>query len=223
MANELDEMTGPVNEAGRDVNVIDKQIPVKVGWGSTFFQVILWVLGIIPGLIFLIMKIKAKAYLDKLQQKVQHSASTIDNYMENRVVILKNAAKLLDRAVDLDKDVFVKVAEARGGKTGAAQDAARNEVNAQLDSITRSINVAFEAYPDLKAHNEIEDCLQQNSYLQREITAAREAYNDAVLEWNSIIFQWPTYKIVAAKNGYTTRIPFTASKETKDAARSVLF
>jgi LemA protein len=129
----------------------------------------------------------------------------------------------LDRAVDLDKDVFVKVAEARGGKTGAAQDAARNEVNAQLDSITRSINVAFEAYPDLKAHNEIEDCLQQNSYLQREITAAREAYNDAVLEWNSIIFQWPTYKIVAAKNGYTTRIPFTASKETKDAARSVLF
>ncbi len=223
MANELDEMTGPVNEAGRDVNVIDKQILVKVGWGSTFFQVILWVLGIIPGLIFLVMKIKAKAYLDKLQQKVQHSASTIDNYMENRVVILKNAAKLLDRAVDLDKDVFVKVAEARGGKTGAAQDAARNEVNAQLDSITRSINVAFEAYPDLKAHNEIEDCLQQNSYLQREITAAREAYNDAVLEWNSIIFQWPTYKIVAAKNGYTTRIPFTASKETKDAARSVLF
>ena len=223
MANELDEMTGPVNEAGRDVNVIDKQIPVKVGWGSTFFQVILWVLGIIPGLIFLIMKIKAKAYLDKLQQKVQHSASTIDNYMENRVVILKKAAKLLGRAVDLDKDVFVKVAEARGGKTGAAQDAARNEVNAQLDSITRSINVAFEAYPDLKAHNEIEDCLQQNSYLQREITAAREAYNDAVLEWNSIIFQWPTYKIVAAKNGYTTRIPFTASKETKDAARSVLF
>ena len=174
MANELDEMTGPVNEAGRDVNVIEKQILVKVGWGSTFFQVILWVLG-------------------------------------------------MDRAVDLDKDVFVKVAEARGGKTGAAQDVARNEVNAQLDSITRSINVAFEAYPDLKAHNEIEDCLQQNSYLQREITAAREAYNDAVLEWNSIIFQWPTYKIVAAKNGYTTRIPFTASKETKDAARSVLF
>jgi LemA protein len=223
MANELDEMTGPVNEAGRDVNVIEKQILVKVGWGSTFFQVILWVLGIIPGLIFTVMKIKAKAYLDKLQQKIQHNASTIDNYMENRVVILKNAAKLLDRAVDLDKDVFVKVAQARGGKTGAAQDVARNEVNAQLDSITRSINVAFEAYPDLKAHNEIEDCLQQNSYLQREITAAREAYNDAVLEWNSIIFQWPTYKIVAAKNGYTTRIPFTASKETKDAARSVLF
>ena len=85
------------------------------------------------------------------------------------------------------------------------------------------MDVAFEAYPDLKAHNEIADCMQQNSYLQKEITAAREVYNDTVLEWNSIIFQWPTYKIVAAKNGYTSRIPFAASKEMKDKARGTFF
>jgi len=34
MANELDELTGPVNAAGRDINVIEKQIPVTVGTGS---------------------------------------------------------------------------------------------------------------------------------------------------------------------------------------------
>ena len=39
MANELDEMTGPVAEEGRDANVINKQIPIKVGVGSTIFQV----------------------------------------------------------------------------------------------------------------------------------------------------------------------------------------
>lgn len=60
MANELDELSGPVNTNGRDVNVIEKQIPVKVGVGSTIFEVLLWVLGIIPGLIFLIKKIKAQ-------------------------------------------------------------------------------------------------------------------------------------------------------------------
>ena len=38
MANELDEMTGPVNAAGRDVNVIEKQLPVRVGFGSTLFE-----------------------------------------------------------------------------------------------------------------------------------------------------------------------------------------
>lgn len=69
MANELNELTDYVNEDGRDVNVIEKQIPVKVGWGSTLFEVLLWVCGIIPGLIFLFMKIKAQKYFDQLQQK----------------------------------------------------------------------------------------------------------------------------------------------------------
>ena len=52
MANMLDEETGPVREEGRDINVIAKQIPVKVGVGSTIFEVALWLLLIIPGLIF---------------------------------------------------------------------------------------------------------------------------------------------------------------------------
>ncbi|MBS1485335.1 MAG: LemA family protein, partial [Opitutales bacterium] len=39
MANDSDELTGPVNSQGRDINVIEKQIPVKVGWGSTLFEV----------------------------------------------------------------------------------------------------------------------------------------------------------------------------------------
>ena len=39
MANMLDETTGPIREEGRDVNVIDKQIPVKVGVRSTIFEI----------------------------------------------------------------------------------------------------------------------------------------------------------------------------------------
>ena len=60
MANLLDEMNDPVLEEGRDTGVIAKRIPVKVGFGSTLFEIMLWVLGIIPGIIFLVMKIKAK-------------------------------------------------------------------------------------------------------------------------------------------------------------------
>ena len=46
MANQLDEMNGPIMEQGHDVNVIAKQIPVTVGFGSKFFEIMLWVLGI---------------------------------------------------------------------------------------------------------------------------------------------------------------------------------
>ncbi len=111
MANVLDEETGPVRAEGREINVIAKQIPVTVGKGSKVFEVLLWFLLIIPGLVFLIMKIKAASYLRQLEQKIQHDASQIDNYLEQRVVILSNLAQLVDKAVKLDKDTFTAIAE----------------------------------------------------------------------------------------------------------------
>ena len=222
MANLLDEMNDPVLEEGRDTGVIAKRIPVKVGFGSTLFEIMLWVLGIIPGIIFLAMKIKAKNYFYALEQKLQHNASQIDNYLEQRVMILQNCAKLVDKAVGLDKETFSNIAMYRSGNT-AQTDEARNEIAGKLDGIGRSINIAFENYPELKAHQEIADAMQQNAYLQKEITAAREVYNDTVYTWNRDIFAWPTKMIVAARAGYTTRIPFAASKEVKEQARGVFF
>ena len=43
MANLLDEVTGVVNENGRDIHVIDRQIPVQIGFGSVLFEIALWV------------------------------------------------------------------------------------------------------------------------------------------------------------------------------------
>lgn len=221
MANELDEVTGPVRAEGRDVHVIDKQLPVTVGWGSKVFEVLLWVFGIFPGLIFTVMKAKTLSYFQGLQQQIQGAASTIDNFQVQRVVVLQNAAKLLDKAVDLDKDTFAKVAAYRSGSPISDED--RIKLADKTDAAMNSINVALEAYPELKAHSTIRDCMQQNERLQLEITSARELYNSKVLQWNTEIFLWPTKKIVAAKQGYTTRIPFTASAEMKAKSESVFF
>lgn len=219
MANQLDEFSTDVRPEGLDTKVIAKQLPVTVGVGSTIFEILLWVLGIIPGVVFLFMKIKAKNYFQQLQQKIQHNASQIDNYLEQRVVVLQNCARLLDKAIDLDKTTYENIAKFRSG----ASDEVRNDVAGQMDAISRSINVAVESYPDLKAHEEIADAMKQNMYLQREITAARELYNDTVNTWNREVFQWPTKQIVAAKEGYTTRVPFIASEEIKQQAKGVFF
>ena len=222
MANQLDELNPEVREEGLDTNVIVKKIPAEVGAGSKFFEIVLWICGIIPGLIFLFMKINAQKHFDQLQQKIQRNASQIDNYLEQRVMVLQNCARLLDKAIALDKSTFENIAKFRSGSVSDA-DAARNELGGQVETMSRDINVAFENYPDLQAHREIADAMQQNMYLQREITAARELYNDTINEWNKDIFEWPTKKIVAAKNGYTTRIPFAASKEIKEKAKAVFF
>lgn len=249
MANLLDEVTGPVNESGRDVHVIDKQLAVTVGTGSTLFQIALWVVipvlvllfvaimgstmenpllvavvgclvGILPGVIFIFMKISARNYFQQLEQRIQAEASNIDNYLEQRVQILQNVVGLVERAIDLDKDVMKAVAALRGGSVNETN---RNEVSAQVGSALGHLFPQVEAYPELKAHSAIADAMQQNNYLQREITAARTVYNSRVTQWNTDIFSWPTKMIVAAQQGYTTRIPFTTSAEIREAARSKFF
>ncbi|MBR2460110.1 MAG: LemA family protein, partial [Clostridia bacterium] len=212
MANMLDELDpAGVRAEGLDVHVINRRIPVKVGVGSLIFEILLWVLGILPGLIFLFMKIGAKNYLQQLEQKIQHDASQIDNYLSQRVVILSNCARLIDRAVSLDRDTFEAIARYRGG-VEAPVGGELGERAERVDGLSRSLRMAVESYPELRAHNEIQDAMQQNMYLQREITAARELYNDTINAWNREIFKWPTKMIVAARNEYTTRIPFIASE-----------
>ena len=220
MANELDELTGPVNKEGRDVNVIEKQIQVEMTTGLKVLNVMMVFPGVlllgIPTIAWLWKKAKAKEHFQKLQQKIQHDASQIDNFLEQRVMILQNVARLLDKAIDLDKSTFTEIAKQRSG--GNLNDAA-----AGIESVNKAINVQLEAYPDLRAHGEIADAMQQNSYLQREITAAREVYNDTVAQWNRDIQTWGAKKFVAARDGYTTRIPFTTSSEIKQAARGTFF
>ena len=143
-----------------------------------------------------------------------------DNYLEQRVQILQNVVGLVNRSVELDKDVMKTVAALRGG---AINDGNRSEVNSQLNMACGRLFPQVEAYPELKAHQVIMDAMQQNSYLQREITAARSVYNSRVTQWNTDLFSWPTKMIVAARQGYTTRIPFTASAETREQARGKFF
>lgn len=249
MANLLNEMNGPVNETGRDVHVIDRQLPVQIGFGSVLFEIALWVtipilvlcyvsfwgktlanptlvavagclIGILPGAIFIFMKISAHNYFQQLEQRIQAEASNIDNYLEQRVQILQNVVGLVEKAIDLDKDVMKAVAALRSGNINADN---RNDISRQIDRTFNSLFPQVEAYPNLEAHNVIADAMQQNSYLQREITAARTVYNSRVTQWNTDIFSWPTKMIVAARQGYTTRIPFTASAETRDMARTKFF
>lgn len=250
MANLLDEVTGPVDNNGRDVRVINKQIPVTIGVGSVIFEIALWavlpilvliymcvegaatvpnpvlvtivgcLLGTLPGIMFIFMKVSAKNYFQQLEQRIQAEASNIDNFLEQRVQILQNVAPLVEKAVDLDKDVMKSVAALR---SGTITEANRSEINQQVNTAFGRLFPQVEAYPELKAHNTIADAMQQNNYLQREITAARTVYNSRVTQWNTSIFEWPTKMIVAARQGYTTRIPFNVSEETRQQARSKFF
>jgi LemA protein len=237
MLNELDE---EIREEGRDTNVIAKQIKVEKDPSLQILICVLYLLGlgliiggaiskiyyiipigvIILGIVYSNLK-KQESYFNQLEQRIQQSASQIDNYLEQRVIVLQNTAKLVEKAVDLDKSIFSEVAKLRTG--GNIKESERNEIQGKLEKAYSGLSIAVENYPDLKSHMELRDAMQQNLYLQREITAAREVYNDSIGIWNREIFEWPFKKYIAAKKEYTTRIPFIASKEIKQKAKEVFF
>lgn len=219
MANELDELTGPVNEAGRDINVIAKQIPVKASGLAKFCQVASWFLLIIGGVVFQVKKAKADKTLKQLQQKIQHDASQIDNYLEQRVIILENLVGIIEKETAFEKETLSTVMAYRNG----INPEQLSEAASNIENVNTQIKAVFEAYPDLKSAAAFEKAMKDNDYLQREITAARELYNDSVNRWNSLIYEFPIYQLVAEKNGYTTRIPFTTTSEMKAKARSKIF
>jgi len=247
MANPLDEVTDPVNDQGREVRVIEKQQPVEIGAGSVLFEIAVWVVGFavaaviqflakpqwenwcfvvlwaaafLPGAIYSVMKIQAKNYFMQLLQRIQASASTIGNYQEQRFEILKNVAGLVKQSIDLDKDVMTAVAAYRGG--GSPE----GNLNENAEILNRGFGRLFpqiEAYPELKAHAQIAEAMRQNSYLQREITAARDLYNQVVLIWNTEVYNWPVKQIVAARQHFTTKIPFSVSTAVIEGSKSTFF
>lgn len=240
MSNMLNELDEEIREEGRDTNVIAKQIKVEKDPSLQILICVLYLLGlgliiegaiskiyyiipigvIILGIVYSNLK-KQESYFNQLEQRIQQSASQIDNYLEQRVIVLQNTAKLVEKAVDLDKSIFSEVAKLRTG--GNIKESERNEIQGKLEKAYSGLSIAVENYPDLKSHMELRDAMQQNLYLQREITAAREVYNDSIGIWNREIFEWPFKKYIAAKKEYTTRIPFIASKEIKQKAKEVFF
>ena len=247
MANPLDEVTGPYNDEGREVRVIEKQLPVTIGAESIIFEififligfviagvltvflraalgpiglVIAWICAFLPGGIYWIMKINARNYFMQLLQRIQSSASTIGNYQEQRYEILKNVVGIVQKAIDLDSDVMKAVSAYRGG---ISPDAPLGEKDAVITRGFAALMPHIENYPQLQAHAAIADAMRQNSYLQKEITAARDLYNQHVLIWNTDIYAWPVKQIVAARMHLTTKIPFTVSKETIDGSKSTFF
>ena len=187
--------------------------------GDKVYAVFMWLLLIIPGAVYKSNISKAEAELKKIEQKIQHDASQVENYLEQRVVILKNLASLIQKEIDFEKDALRTLTNYNKG----ININLLNEASNNLNKAENEINSIVEKHPELLTNSGVERAMRDNDYLQREITAARECYNDSVNLWNATLFQDRAHRVAAAKNGYTTKIPFVTSREIREQARENFF
>lgn len=135
MANQLDELNAPVMEQGRDVNVIAKVIPVEATGTEKALPYLIMLVGIIVtiyglvndkyivdavGIIIFIFPWwqmqQISSEFNMMEQRIQTAASEIDNYMEQRVVILETLENQVKKSIETDKNTFVDIAKYRSDK-----------------------------------------------------------------------------------------------------------
>lgn len=165
---------------------------VTIGVGSIAFEVLLWVFFLIPGIIFIFMKKKAKKYLNELKTQLDDCYALLNNIINQRIDTLHEI------------DSFAKCSFSEISK-----DLPINEKGSLIEKASKEAKKFINKNPELKIRLEI------NNNLKRELVSIKATYNNLVLRWNKEIFLWPTKQIVAAKEGYTTEITFNVPDELK--------
>lgn len=199
--------------------VVKEQLKPTVTKGEKSLGILLWFIFIIPGAVFLSKKKAAARYFGSLQAKIQHDASQIDNYMEQRVVILENLAALINKEMAFEKDIINKLSSFHQGIQANQFGFAYQQINETTSKLRDLIN----SNDELGSNLAIQKAIKDNDYLQREITAARELYNDSIKEWNDAVFGTVHQRLVAVEKNYSTKVPFTTTREIREKARSILF
>lgn len=150
------------------------------------------VLLIIIGVVVLIAILMYNSLIGKKNQ-VENIFAGVDTVLKKRFDLIPNLVASVSRYMEHEKSTLEKVTELRAAamKPGIS-DEQKIALDAKLTSALGAINLAMEAYPDLKANENVMHLQRSLNEIEEQISAARRAYNQAVTDLNNAIEMFPT-------------------------------
>lgn len=127
------------------------------------------------------------------KNQVENIFAGVDAILKKRFDLIPNLVASVERYMDHEKATLEKVTELRAQamKPGLS-DEQKIAYDAKLTAALGSITVAMEAYPDLKANENVMHLQRSLAEIEEQISAARRAYNQAVTDLNNAIEMFPT-------------------------------
>lgn len=169
--------------------------------------------------------------LVQLRNRFKNAFAQIDVQLKRRYDLIPNLVEAAKGYMAHERETLEKVITARGAAMGAAQkaaaapgDAAAMQGLAQaegaLGGAMSRLMAVFEAYPDLKANQNILQVQEELSSTENKVAFARQAYNDSVMEYNTKRESFPD-TIFAGMFGFTaaTLLEATESAEERKAPK----
>lgn len=158
--------------------------------------------------------------IQALDEQVEELRSNVEVELVNRNNLIPNLVATVEGAAEFERGTFTEVAEARAGLTQARENVAKAveggdvEALAAADAeVTRQIgtyiNIAVEAYPQLRATQSFQALQDQLAESENRISVARRDYNEAVRGYNTYVRQFPQ-AITARVIGAERKEPFEA-------------
>ncbi len=169
----------------------------------------LWqIVGLLLALSLLIFVVITYNKLIRFRNYSRNGFSQIDVQLTRRYDLIPNLVKVASRYLEHEKSTLESVMEARN-HAKSRLDASRKEVGAltvmnALSSSEGILNGALgglfatvEAYPDLKANEQMEQLMEQLIHTENRIAYARQGYNDSVMHYNILRESFPNNVIAA--------------------------
>ena len=145
-----------------------------------------------------------------LRQRIDKAWANIDVVLKQRHDQLPALVSAVRGIMAFEQDVLTEVARARSAYS-PTEPIPDQAVHAEATSAAvRSLLAVVEAYPDLKAHQNVLDLQDEIERLESMIADRRELYNDQVYRYNTRIATLPTL-VLAGILGWRAR-PFFAAE-----------
>jgi LemA protein len=140
------------------------------------------IVGIVAIIFFTYISIYNKAV--SLQEKVDEKWANVQTSYQRRAYLVPQLVETVKGAAKNEKDILTEVTNARAGivnaKTPEDLDIAGKKINT-------AINLAFEAYPQIRSTENFATLQSQLEGTENRIKQERDVYNEAVKDYNTTI------------------------------------
>ncbi len=197
--------------------------PVLITLGVLVLIVVvlgLWIAGIYNKLV-------------ELRNRFKNAFAQIDVQLKRRYDLIPNLVEVAKGYMKHERETLEAVVKARNIAQAAAQTAAANPADpnamkslmsaeAGLGGALSRLMVVSEAYPDLKANNNMMQLTEELTHTENNVSLSRQAYNDAVMGYNTTRETFPNV-IFAGMFGFLPAELFKIEDPTERNAPKVSF
>jgi len=153
-----------------------------------------------------------------MDEGVKAAWAQVENQLQRRYDLIPNYVETVKGYAAHEKEVFVKVTEARSRVAGAKSIGDKIQANNQLSSALSRLLVVVERYPDLKANTNFIRLQDELAGTENRIAVERRRFNESVRVFNTKIRTFPT-NMIAGMFGFEKATFFEVPKERQEAPK----